>query len=371
MTEQPSLVKSILRKGVAGVIIGTILVGAGQALAFPPVFQTMFFIYAMLGAAVFILLEAPALKPLGGFKAFVALGLFYAVLSGLYIAGASLLPQYDPEDEKGKIEKLLQAKREKAGHDLKQVNELLQQTQLLEAKVQSLSVRLNKLTPASPADASLPMASARSASSEMTLLARGIEVYDLHECYNCHKIGGKGNVKKRGPVLDNVGNLLTIEDIKKKIFDPTYLYAEGYEKEHKKGQMPDKYKDLMTEDELVALAAYLSTLKNPAVETPRPVFLKTKVDHGFIVYGYVRDNNGNPLSGVEVQAKPIKEHAHPGSTKTNQEGYFEVFLHLHNEDVGTKISVSAKGVQKELVANYDPNDKVTKRQAAVDLTVGS
>lgn len=369
MAGQSSFIKSIIKKGMVGVIAGAIFVGVAKALAFPPVFQVMFFTYAILGAAVFVLLDAPAMKPLSGVKALVALVLFYVIVSGVYLGGASFLPQYDPDDEKNKIEKLLKAKREKAGHDLKQINELLQQTQLLEAKVQSLSVRLNNLAPAGPADAGLPMTSAKSASGEMSLLARGMEVYDLHECYNCHKIGGKGNVKKRGPVLDNVGNLLTIEDMKKKIFDPTYLYAEGFEKEHKKGQMPDKYKDLMTEEELGALAAYLSTLKNPAVETPRPVFLKTKVDHGFIVYGYVRDNNGNPLSGVEVQAKPIKEHAHPGSTKTNQEGYYEVFLHLHNEDVGTKISVSAKGVQKELVANYDPNDKVTKRQASVDLVV--
>ncbi|MGH7253962.1 MAG: hypothetical protein ACREIE_09220, partial [Nitrospiraceae bacterium] len=176
-------------------------------------------------------------------------------------------------------------------------------------------------------------------------------------------------VKKRGPVLDNIGNLLTIEDFKKKIFDPTYLYAEGFEKEHKKGVMPDKYKDLMTEEELNALAAYLSTLKNPAVDTPRPVFVKTKVEHGFIVYGYVRDGSGKPVPGVEVQAKPMKQDAHAGSVKTNQEGYYEIFLHLHNEDSGTRISVSAKGAQRELVANYDPNDKVTKRQASVDLVM--
>src|SRR2546426_6014076 len=46
---------------------------------------------------------------------------------------------------------------------------------------------------------------------------------------------------------------------------------------------------------LDALAAYLTTLKNPAVETPKPIFVKTKVEHGFIVYGYVRDKNGKPV----------------------------------------------------------------------------
>ena len=133
--------------------------------------------------------------------------------------------------------------------------------------------------------------------------------------------------------------------------------------------MPDKYKDLMSEEELDALSAYLSTLKNPSVETPKPVFVKTKVEHGFIVYGYVRDRDGKPIPGVEVQAKPMKADAHAGSTKTNQQGYYEIFLHLHNDDSGTKITVSAGAAQKVVVATYDPNDKVTKRQAAVDLIV--
>ncbi len=176
-------------------------------------------------------------------------------------------------------------------------------------------------------------------------------------------------MKKRGPVLDNIGNLLTKEDIKKKIFDPGYLYADGFEKEHKKGLMPDKYKELMTEEELDALAAYLTTLKNPAVETPKPIFVKTKVEHGFIVYGYVRDKNGKPVPDLPVTAQPLKPGREGHTGKTNKEGYYEIFLHIHNEDVGTKIEVSANNVKKEITANYNPEDKVTKRQAAVDLVL--
>jgi len=360
--------RSLIKNALVGVIIGAALVGVAEALAFPPVFQRMFFIYAMLGVVVFILLDAPALKPLSGMKGLAALVGFYALVSAAYIGGASLLPQYDPEDEKGKIDKLLKAKREKAGHELHNLDELMKQAEALDRKAQELAARLNRLVPASAPEAAVP-AAPKPATGGMSLVARGMEVYDLHECYNCHKIGGKGSVKKRGPVLDNVGNLLTIEDFKKKIFDPTYLYAEGFEKEHKKGVMPDKYKDLMSEEELDALAAYLSTLKNPSVETPKPVFVKTKVEHGFIVYGYVKDQSGKPIPGAEVVAKPMKTDAHAGSTKTNQQGYYEIFLHLHNEDSGTKITISSGAARKEVVANYDPADKVTKRQAAVDLVV--
>ena len=368
MAHQPSFGKSVIIKSLAGVIVGGILVGVGKALEFPPVFLAMFFTYAVLGSLVFILLDAPPLKPLSGIKAVTALVLFYLVLSGVYIGGASLWPQYDPKDEKGKIDKLLKRRLDSALRQRTQVDEQLKRVKALETKVQALTSRLNKVVPDITTPADLTVARA---AKPMTLVERGKEVYDLYECYNCHKIGGKGSVKKRGPVLDNIGNLLTISDIKKKIFDPNYLYAEGFEKEHKKGRMPDKYKDIMYDEELDALAAYLSTLKNPAVPTPKPVFVKTKVEHGFTVYGYVTDLTGKPLPAVEVKAKPMKKHRHGGSAKTNQEGYYEIFLHMHNEDAGTKIMVSGKGVQKEIVADYNPDDKVTRRQATVDLVVGS
>ncbi len=368
MAGQPSFVKSVVKKLLIGVAVGGILVGAGWALAFPPVFLTMFFAYALLGAAVFILLDAPSLKPVSGGKAVVAVIAFYFVLCAVYIGGGSLWPQYDPEDEKGKIEKLLKAKREKFAEQ--KPDELLQKAAALETKVQTLLVRLQELAPAeAPAGAPGADGTKPTPATGGSLLARGREVYELYECYNCHKIGGQGGVKKRGPNLDNIGSFLTKEDIKKKVFDPTYLYAEGFEEEHKKGRMPDKYKDLMTDEEIEALAAYLSSLKNPAVETPKPVFVKTKVEHGFTVYGYVRDGSGKGVAGVEVKATPLKAGGHPGSAKTNAEGYYEIFLHLHNEDAGTKIQVSAGGAQKEILANYNPADKVTKRQLSVDLTV--
>ncbi|MER3425378.1 MAG: hypothetical protein C4293_21235 [Nitrospiraceae bacterium] len=360
----------MLRKLIIAAILAVLIWIGSSLLGFPLVFQIMFIIYVGLGLLIFLLLDAPALPQLSGFKAVVALLGFYVVISGAYILGASALPQFDPEDEKGKIDKLLKAKRERAGQEFASPGELVKKATELEAKVESLMARLNRLAPPGGAPAAVTEAPKPTVGQDSaSLIARGMEVYELHECYNCHKIGGKGSVKKRGPILDNVGNLLTIEDIKKKIFDPTYLYAEGFEKEHKKGVMPDKYKELMSEEELNALAAYLSTLKNPEIETPRPIFVKTKVEHGFIVYGYVRDSSGKPIAGVEVQAKPLKDHAHASSVKTNEQGYYEIFLHLHNEDAGTKIAVSAKGVQKEIVANYDPNDKVTKRQASVDLSV--
>lgn len=369
MSTQPSVIKNVLIKGIVGIVLGVLLVIAARTLGFPFVFQAMFFAYAMLGAVVFILLDAPPMKPLSGVKAAMSLVVFYIVLSGVYFGGASLWPQYDPSDEKGKIDKILGPRYERYLKQKGQTDQLLERTEQLEKKVDVLTARLDK---AAPNLARRPQAQddARPG-GKMTLVQQGREVYELYECYNCHKVGGKGSVKKRGPVLDNIGNLLTISDIKRKIIDPTYLYAEGFEEDHKKGKMPDKYRDLMMEDELNALGAYLSTLKNPEVKTPRPIFVKSKVEHGFTVYGYVRDASGKPVPGVEVMAMPLKDHGHGSKAKTNGEGYYEIFLHLHNEDAGTKVKVAAGKAEKVFVADYDPSDKVTKRQESVDLTVQS
>ena len=91
MAAQQSLMKNILTKIIVGLVVGGIFVGLANVFAFPPVFQAMFFLYAMLGAAVFILLDAPSLGTVGGVKAIVGLSVFYIVVSTLYIGGASLL----------------------------------------------------------------------------------------------------------------------------------------------------------------------------------------------------------------------------------------------------------------------------------------
>ena len=102
------------------------------------------------------------------------------------------------------------------------------------------------------------------------LIAKGKEQWELQECYNCHKLFGSGG-KKRGPVLDNIGSLMTPEALREKILNPKSWMAEGFEKQYEKGKMPDKYRDLMFEEEINALVAFLATLKDASVETPKPI----------------------------------------------------------------------------------------------------
>lgn len=259
---------NVIKKLVIGLIVGGVLIGVTRALEFPTIFQMMFFAYAMLGAVVFMMLDAPSMKPLSGGKSLTALLVFYVVLCVAYIAGASMWPQYDPEDEKGKIEKLLKSKR--AASELGKVEELIARAKALDERTKALSDRLKAL-----GIEQAPVAQGSGGSSPSTtgggdLLALGAEQWELHECYNCHKLKGEGG-KKRGPELDNIGSYLTVEDIKTKILDPKSWMAEGYEKDYDKGKMPDKYKDLMEDADVIALATWLSTFKNAAVNTPKPI----------------------------------------------------------------------------------------------------
>jgi cytochrome c553 len=260
---------NVIKKLIVGLVVGGALIGITKALEFPFIFQMMFFAYAMLGSAVFILLDASALKPMGGIKSVIVLVAFYIVLCTAFISGASMWPQYDPQDEKGKIDKILKPKR--AATDQGKAEELIARAKALDEQVKVLTVRLKALggdeaTKEQPAGAS-PVTTGAATGDFMKL---GEEQWQLQECYNCHKLKGEGG-KKRGPELDNIGTYLTVDEIKQKILDPKSFMAEGFEKEWEKGKMPDKYKDLMEDNDVVVLAAWLGTFKNTSVPTPKPI----------------------------------------------------------------------------------------------------
>ena len=263
---------NVIKKLVIGLVVGGALVGVTRALEFPVVFQMMFFAYAMLGAAVFMLLDAPALPPMNGIQSLIVLVAFYIVLCTAYISGASMWPQYDPEDEKGKINKILGPKF--AATQQGKAEELIARAKALDEQAKALAVRLKALggdqATKDQAAGTPGTSSATAGAATGDFMKLGEEQWQLQECYNCHKLKGEGG-KKRGPELDNIGTYLTVDEIKQKVLDPKSFMAEGFEKEYEKGKMPDKYKDLMEENDVVALASWLSTFKNTSVNTPKPI----------------------------------------------------------------------------------------------------
>jgi cytochrome c2 len=261
---------NVIKKLSIGLVVGGALVGIARAFEFPFIFQMMFFGQALFGAAVFMLLDAPSVRAMSGVKSAIAIVVFYIVLCTVFGAGASMWPQFDPEDEKGKIAKILAPKR--AATEQGKADELIARTKALDEQVKALEVRLMALggdhQVAKAAPVGVPPVAAKAATGDFMKV--GEEQWQLHECYNCHKLKGEGG-KKRGPELDNIGSYLTADEIKQKIFYPKSFMAEGFEKEWEKGKMPDKFKDVMEDSEATALASWLSTFKNTSVNTPRPI----------------------------------------------------------------------------------------------------
>lgn len=86
------------------------------------------------------------------------------------------------------------------------------------------------------------------AQDDAKLVEKGQAVFAAQHCSMCHAIAGKGNPKTP---LDNVGNMLKPEEIRKYITSPKDVKADSKMK---------AYPTLPAED-LDALVAYLSTLK--------------------------------------------------------------------------------------------------------------
>lgn len=99
--------------------------------------------------------------------------------------------------------------------------------------------------------------------------------------------------------------------------------------------------------------------------SPQPAFATHEADHRYIVSGYVRDAEGNALKGVDVLLE------HKGGQKekvtTNGFGYYETLFHLHDDNLGDEITVTAGSEVKTIKVAFTPGDKVTHRGATVDF----
>ncbi len=273
MPEGKSFFDIIKWKLVTSTVVGIALWFTAGFFEFPLVFKIEFVCYAVLGFLLFVLLDLPPMPEVSGGKAIASIVVFYLPCAGVYTAGGTFLPQFDPAWEMGKIQKITDAKL-RANPEVTP-NELSAQADEVRDLAGEIMARLSSLEETMTGqsqefDTEAPRRRP-TADPDGDPVAYGKDVYEIYECYNCHKLGGKGGVKKRGPKMDNLGNITTAEDLKKKIFYPKTFMAEGFEKAFKKKTMPDKYKELMTDGELDALVIYLMTLKNDKVETPKMI----------------------------------------------------------------------------------------------------
>ncbi|MBI5747443.1 MAG: c-type cytochrome [Nitrospirae bacterium] len=256
--------KRLRYKLVWTLILSTVVWSGSSWVGFPAIFRIFFVGYVLLGFLFFLILDAKAMHPPK--RPILAIATFFLAASSILTLTGMLLPQYDPGIEIEKIRRIqhmtIEQEKEKEKTAITEAVEAAKKELLAELEKEGMTRATKKIPPGGTAPAE----------NVAKQIALGKQVYKDYECYNCHKVGGKGGVKRRGPALDNIGNLLTAGQLKDKLWDPMTWYAEGFENEYKKVVMPENYPKLMSEMERDALVTYLMTLKDPAGNTPRPIF---------------------------------------------------------------------------------------------------
>ncbi len=90
-----------------------------------------------------------------------------------------------------------------------------------------------------------------------------------------------------------------------------------------------------------------------------------KPDHRYAVSGYVRDETGQPKPNTKVVI------THKGGqqqkAKTDSYGYFETVFHLHNDNLGDELTVTAGSEVKKITVTFDPEDLTSSRGGRVDF----
>jgi len=103
------------------------------------------------------------------------------------------------------------------------------------------------------------------------------------------------------------------------------------------------------------------------VIVPSPeVFSTHENDHRFIVEGHITDSDGIGIPNAKVFVRA--EVLDTGVTAfSDQAGFYSALLHLHSEDAGTSITVTAFGATEHITAEFDPADKTTARTGMVNI----
>jgi MYXO-CTERM domain-containing protein len=94
-----------------------------------------------------------------------------------------------------------------------------------------------------------------------------------------------------------------------------------------------------------------------------------EVDHRFVVEGFVCESDGRAVSDVEVMVKDTRVSVGKMGY-TDSRGHYKVTLHLHNENQGDPILVTAKDQEQRITASFDPKDIRTERKATVNFGAG-
>lgn len=98
----------------------------------------------------------------------------------------------------------------------------------------------------------------------------------------------------------------------------------------------------------------------------KTVLATHETDHRFTVFGVVKNSSGVPQSNIKVMVTDTLT-GEGNTVFTDERGYYEVLLHLHNHNLGDEIRITAGSVVKSIKATFSPEDKHTERKSEVNL----
>lgn len=93
-----------------------------------------------------------------------------------------------------------------------------------------------------------------------------------------------------------------------------------------------------------------------------------EIDHRYNVTGFVLDQSGRPLAGSGVSIR-LGDTA-IGYQKTNSQGYYNIRLHLHDPDLGRRLTLKTQGGEATIAVTFTPGDHATKRIHYANLIGG-
>lgn len=263
-----SLWHNLRMKLVVTVILAVIVFFASGAVGFPMVFRWYLVGYVFVALPFFVLLDV-RFSTGSSQRPGLAIMVIFLAGSALLLLAGSLLPQFDTTAERQKIARIQEGYLERQqATQMADLEELAASQGLVLVPTAQVGMSAEEIAAASEQEA----AAAAEAGPDPALVERGQTAYQDWECYNCHKIGGEGGVKRRGPELDSVGLIMSASALRAELLDPQSSLSVDYEEEYDDITMPDDFGERMSPGEIDALVAYLRTMQSTEIQSPAVLF---------------------------------------------------------------------------------------------------
>lgn len=112
----------------------------------------------------------------------------------------------------------------------------------------------------------------------------------------------------------------------------------------------------------------LSVVGACAVLLPVAAWAEHEVDHRYNVTGFVLDGDGQPVADSAVSIRMGNNTI--GTQTTNPQGYYNIRLHLHDEDLGQKLVIQSGTDEVTITVTLTPGDNATSRIHYANLVGG-